>query len=72
MTVSGSASDAGSSYWVPGRSSEAENPNGPMKVLVENGKALNPQGRKLLCSRHLIGACRYRVGADIGNLGLWA
>lgn len=42
------ANDAGRSTWVPGRSSDADNPNGPVKVHVASGKALTPQGRRLL------------------------
>jgi hypothetical protein len=43
-----SFSDTGRSYWIPGRATDAENPNGPVKVLVENFKAKNAKGRRLL------------------------
>ncbi len=41
-------SESGRSHFVPGRQSDADNPNGEVRWLVRNGKALNSKGRELL------------------------
>lgn len=43
-----SYNDAGRSYWVVGRPTDEDNPNGPVRHLVRNGKPLNAEGRRLL------------------------